>query len=151
MSITRETVGILIALAVAVVPLATAAPAAAGTRVAVEVHQPSAADRADGGDYLRSVVVTVGRRAIRVVAEYDDLQRPETFRLRARSRAGGTWSSARLGPGSGTSGAMGCTVRHAIDYGADTLSVRIPRTCARGWSALRIRHAGSALYLDSAL
>ena len=152
MSISREMVGVLVALAVAVVPLATAAPAAASTRVDVEVRQVSVTGRSDGGDLVRSVVVTVGPRAIRVLAEYDDLQRPETFLLRAKWRTSGTWTGSRLGPDSGTAGAeLGCTVGYSIDYRADTMRARIPRSCARGWAALRLRHAGSVLYLDNAL
>lgn len=149
-SCTREMVaaGLTAAVASASVVLATPASAATGDRAPATDRRA----RSDDGDRLRSVVVIKGRRAVRVVAEYGDLRRPETFRVRARLRRDGTWRSVRLGPVARTEGTgMGCGLSHVIDYGEDTLRLRIPRKCGQRWSALRVRHAGGALYLDNAL
>jgi hypothetical protein len=146
----REAVVAVLTLGILAAPSVMATPASAATGDDAAASDRSA--RSDDGDRLRRVVVVHGRRAVRVVAEYGDLRRPETFRLRARLRRDGTWRNVRLGPVPRTDTAgMGCGMSHVIGYDKDTLRLRIPRKCGQRWSALRVRHAGSAVYLDNAL
>ena len=141
----------VVTVVVATAPLAMTAPASADIRVSW-TSSGRGQDWADDGDRLVSVAVVEGRRGVRVVAEFDDLRRPETFSLRLRLRSDGSWRTERVGSlvETGRVG-MRCRMSYAVDHRAETFSLRIPRSCGQHWSALRLRHAGTSLYLDSTL